>query len=166
MTTHAAGSLTLPIIFRTPSHPCRSPSGWGRSGTLVWGCDRNHLGWSEVRGPPHPAPWRTMQNFNHMMTSSNGDIFRVSGLLCGEFTGLTKASDADLWWFLWSPPEYTVVQTSWWFETPSRPLWRHRNEMICTWNLWLHRMKFHWTVFKKWAEPRFEMIICGITTFD
>ena len=42
-----------------------------------------------------------------MMTSSNGNIFRVTGPLCGEFTGhrwipLTKASDAELWCFLWS----------------------------------------------------------------
>ena len=37
-----------------------------------------------------------------MMTSSNGNIFRVTGPLCGEFTGhrwipVTKASDAGLW---------------------------------------------------------------------
>ena len=37
-----------------------------------------------------------------MMTSSNGNIFRVTGHLCGEFTGLrwiphTKASDAEPW---------------------------------------------------------------------
>ena len=43
----------------------------------------------------------------YMMTSSNGDIFRVTGPLCGEFTGhqwipLTKASDTELWCFLWS----------------------------------------------------------------
>ena len=36
--------------------------------------------------------------------------FRVTGPLCGEFTGrrwisLTKASDAELWCFLWSAPE-------------------------------------------------------------
>ena len=42
-----------------------------------------------------------------MMTSSNGNIFRVTGHLCGEFTGdrwipSTKASDAELWCFLWS----------------------------------------------------------------
>ena len=42
-----------------------------------------------------------------MMTSSNGNIFRVTGHLWGEFTGhrwipLTKASDAKLWCFLWS----------------------------------------------------------------
>ena len=44
------------------------------------------------------------------MTSSNGNIFRVTGPLCGEFTGdrwipRTNASDAELW-FLWSAPEY------------------------------------------------------------
>ena len=36
-----------------------------------------------------------------MMTSSNGNIFRFTGPLCGEFTGnrsilRTKASDAEL----------------------------------------------------------------------
>ena len=45
-----------------------------------------------------------------MMTSSNGNIFRVTGHLCGEFTGPrwiphTKASDAELWCLLWSEPE-------------------------------------------------------------
>ena len=45
-----------------------------------------------------------------MMTSSNGKIFRVTGHLCGEFTGhrwipLSKASVAELWYFLWSAPE-------------------------------------------------------------
>ena len=46
-------------------------------------------------------------NSNDMMTSSSGNIFRVTGQLCGEFTGprwipRTKASDAELWCFLWS----------------------------------------------------------------
>ena len=55
-----------------------------------------------------------------MMTLSNGNIFRVTGPLCGEFTGhrwipLTKASDAELRCFLWSAPEQTFVQT---IETP------------------------------------------------
>ena len=45
-----------------------------------------------------------------MMTSSNGNIFRVTGHLCGEFTGPqwishAKASDAELWCFLWSATE-------------------------------------------------------------
>ena len=50
-------------------------------------------------------------SFVTMMTSSNGNIFRVTGPLCGEFTGdrgipRTKASDAgELWCFLWSASE-------------------------------------------------------------
>ena len=45
-----------------------------------------------------------------MMTSSKGFIFRVTGPLCGEFAGhrwipLTKASDTELWCFIWSAPE-------------------------------------------------------------
>ena len=48
-----------------------------------------------------------------MMTSSNRIIFRATGPLCGEFTGhrwipLTKASDAELWYFLSARPEQTV----------------------------------------------------------
>ena len=48
-------------------------------------------------------------HFN-MMTSSNGNIFRVTGHLSGEFTSgrwtpRTKASDAELWCFLWCVPE-------------------------------------------------------------
>ena len=51
-----------------------------------------------------------------MMTSFDGNIFRVTGTLCGEFTGYrwiphTKASDAVLWCFLWSASEPTVEQT-------------------------------------------------------
>ena len=52
----------------------------------------------------------TAENLEFMMTSSKGNIFRVTGHLCGEFTGpqwipRTKASDAELWCFLWSAPE-------------------------------------------------------------
>ena len=48
-----------------------------------------------------------------IMTSSNGNIFRVTGHLCGKFTGHrwishTKASDAELWCLLWSVPEWTI----------------------------------------------------------
>ena len=54
-------------------------------------------------------PWTNSQatEWHHLMTSSNGNISRVTGPLCGEFTGPgelshTKASDAELWCFLWS----------------------------------------------------------------
>ena len=55
-----------------------------------------------------------------MVTSSNGNIFRVAGPLWGEFTGHqwippTKPNDAELWCFLWccqKLPEiwYTLLQ--------------------------------------------------------
>ena len=51
-----------------------------------------------------------------MMTSSNGNIIRVTGPLRGESTGyrgipLTKATDAELWCFVWSVLEQTAEQT-------------------------------------------------------
>ena len=57
--------------------------------------------------------FRQQPGDNPMMTSSNGDIFCVTGHLCGKFTGplwipLTKASDAELWCFLWTGSELTV----------------------------------------------------------
>ena len=52
--------------------------------------------------------------------------FRITCLLCGEFTyhrwiPRTKASDVELWCFLWFAPEKTDEQT---METPV--IWRHR----------------------------------------
>ena len=73
------------------------------------------------------------------MATSNGNIFRVTGRLCGEFTGhrwipLTKASDAELWYFLWSRLNKRLSKQSWgwWFDTPSRSLWRHCNMVDCS----------------------------------
>ena len=45
-----------------------------------------------------------------MITSSNGNIFRVTGHLCGELTGPrwlphTKANGAELWCIFWSASE-------------------------------------------------------------
>ena len=49
-----------------------------------------------------------------MMTSSNGEISRVTGHLCGEFTDYrwifcSRASDAESWCFLWS-----LIFDLWW----------------------------------------------------
>ena len=48
---------------------------------------------------------RELENLPTMMTTSNANIFLVTGPLCGEFTGdrwipLIKASNAELWRFL------------------------------------------------------------------
>ena len=68
------------------------------------------FGCLNVLGPISP------NDFHSMMTSSNGNIFRVTGPLCGEFTchrwiPLTKASDMELWCFLRSATEQTFKQT-------------------------------------------------------
>ena len=77
-----------------------------------------------------------------MMTSSNGNIFRVIGLLCGEFTGhrwitRTKASDAEFWCFfdLRLNKRLSKQSWGWWFETLSRPLWRHCNALRQAWGI-------------------------------
>ena len=52
--------------------------------------------------------------------------------LCGEFTDprwipRTRASDTELWCFLWNAPCKRLSKQSlgWWFETPSSSLWGH-----------------------------------------
>ena len=60
----------------------------------------------------------TQKLWTPIMTSSNGNISRLTGPLCGEFTShrwipLTKASDAERWCFLWSVPEQTVGVNNW-----------------------------------------------------
>ena len=69
-----------------------------------------------------------------MMTAPNGNIFRVTGPLCGEFTShrwipLTKTSDVGLWCFLDLSLNKRLSNRSRrrWFETPSRWLLRHCN---------------------------------------
>ena len=64
---------------------------------------------SRVNWMHFEATLESLQYRSCMMTSSNGNIFRVTGHLCGEFTGPrwiphTKASDAELWCLLWSAP--------------------------------------------------------------
>ena len=70
------------------------------------------------------------------MTSSNGHIFRVTGPLCGEFTGdrwipaqrpVTRSCDASF--DLRLNKQLSKQSWGWWFETPSpHSLWRHRND--------------------------------------
>ena len=104
-----------------------------------------------------------------MMTSSNGNIFRVTGHLCGEFTGprwipRTKASDAELWCFLWSAPYSNKwLSKQWWcwlFETPSSPLWRLCNGLFvrCYWQwLSIHSGKGFVTLNQWWHNSLVHM---------
>ena len=82
----------------------------------------------------HGHSWLRYQCSSFMMTSLNGNMFRVIGHLCGKFTGhrwisRTKASDAELWCYcdLRLNKQLSKQWWGWWFETPSHPLWRHCN---------------------------------------
>ena len=87
-----------------------------------------------------------------MMTSSNGNIFRVTGHLYGEFTGprwipaqrpVTQSFDV---FFDLHPNKWLGKQWwGWWFETPWCPLWRHRNVYVdeitysCLRRMWVNK---------------------------
>ena len=72
--------------------------------------------------------------FRPMMTSSNGNIYRVTGHLCGEFTGPGEfpaqrpvARSFDVFFDLCLNKRLCKQWWGWWFETISRPLWCHCN---------------------------------------
>ena len=77
-----------------------------------------------------------------MMTSSNGNIFRVTGHLCGEFTGsrdfptqrpVTRSFDVSF--DLRLNKRLNKQPWGWWFETLSWSLWRHCNALEKPWEL-------------------------------
>ena len=68
------------------------------------------------------------------MTSSNENILRVTGLLCGEFTGhrwipaqMPVTRSFDVFFDLRLNKRLRKRSWGWWFETPWRSLWRHCN---------------------------------------
>ena len=67
----------------------------------------------------------------NMMTSSNGNVYRVTGHLCGEFTGDRGIHRGALMFSqvdLRLNKRLSKQSCGWWFETLSRPLWRHCND--------------------------------------
>ena len=69
-----------------------------------------------------------------MMTSSNGQIFRVTGPFCGEFTGPGEfptqrpvTRSFDVYFDLRLNKRLCKQSWGWWFQTLLCPLWRHSN---------------------------------------
>ena len=62
-----------------------------------------------------------------MITSSNRDIFRVDGHLCGGFTGHRVARIFGVFFDLRLNKRFCRQSCGWWFKTPSHPLWHHCN---------------------------------------
>ena len=94
------------------------------------------LSWSTLAGcayfpidfPHLRTPRRTM------MTSSNGNIFCVTGPLCGEFTGPGEfpaqrpvTRSFDVFFYLRLNKRLSKQSWGWWFETPPWSLWRQCN---------------------------------------
>ena len=79
--------------------------------------------------------WRVIEVI--MMTSSDGNIFRVTGPLCGEFTGPGKfptqrpvTRSFDVFFDLRLNKRLSKQPWGWWFETLSWSLWRHCNDIF------------------------------------
>ena len=90
-----------------------------------------------------------------MMTSSNGNILCVTGHLWGESTGhrwipLTKASDTELWCFLWSAPE----RTGWANHRDASDLRHHCAHYDITVMI---RNGFLWSALEQMVEQTIEM---------
>ena len=78
-----------------------------------------------------------MLNIAIMMTSSNGNTFRVTSHLCGEFTGPGEfptqrpvTRSFDVYFDLRPNKRLSKLSWGWWFETLLPPLWRHRNDTL------------------------------------
>ena len=94
-------------------------------------------------------------------------FFRVTGHLCGEFTGhrwiprtkpVTRCFDA--FFDLRLNKRLSKQSWGWWFETPSCSLWRHRNESYVidfgmmiwlTWYQLSNPEKYWWFYHINWA---------------
>ena len=72
-----------------------------------------------------------------MMTSSNGNIFRVTGHLCEDFTGPGEfpaqrlvTRNFDVLFDLRLNKRLSKQSWGWWFETLPRPFWRPSNDNV------------------------------------
>ena len=81
------------------------------------------------------------------MTSSNGNILHVTGLLCREFIGhrwIPRTQRPVTWsfdvFYLGLNQQLSKQWRCRWFEMPSRPLWRHCNSLT-SWCLTIFLLK-------------------------
>ena len=117
---------------------------WRNNDVFITSCVRWAHNLAHITSPiresykrdPHTAYFMSLRR-NHMMTSPNGNIFRVTGPLCGEFTGpgpgefptqkpVTRSF--DVFFDLRLNKRLSKQPGGWWFETLSWSLWCHCNE--------------------------------------
>ena len=92
---------------------------------LHWATNQVHVQYNEYVARYVPAICLTFHAIHHvMMASSNGNIFRVTGPLWGEFTGSQKPVTRifDVFFDMRLNERLSKQSWGWWFETPSRSL--------------------------------------------
>ena len=106
------------------------------------------------------------------MTSSNGNIFRVTGPLCGEFAGPGEfptqrpvTRSFDVFFDLRPNKRLSKQSPGWWFETLSRPFWRHRNVTLLNAVRWMYIYIYIWLKTTKVSRV-FYMHAYGAHAFD
>ena len=94
----------------------------------------NCIGQKYVWCNTSPIQSHTFIMYQSMMTSSNGNFFRVTGPLCGEFTGPGEfpaqrpvKRSFDVFFDLRLIKRLNKQAWGWWFDTPSWSLWRQCN---------------------------------------
>ena len=88
-----------------------------------------------------------------MMTSSNGNIFRVTGPLCGNHRWIPRAkADAELWCFLWS-----AWMNDWVNNREAGDLSRHRANYDVTVMVNISGIRIFW-----WAKTYSKSYTCGV----
>ena len=136
--SHPDESWWIYYVIQMTWAPCLKSSGWDSDDCSCWlfavalwrvhryavwksACCRQKCYWYE---------W-----YCTMMASSNGNIFRVTGPLCGEFTGPGEfptqrpvRRSFDVSFDLRLTKRLSKQPWGWWFETPSWSLWRQCND--------------------------------------
>ena len=132
--------LIMPKLRDNPARPLR-----GYTREITWPTPNNPGSSRRIEyfggGPDHiGAAERVWHRWlthlpRTMMTSSNGNIFRVTGPLCGEFTGPGEfptqrpvTRSFDVFFDLRLNKRLSKQPWGWWFETSSWSLWRQCNE--------------------------------------
>ena len=99
-----------------------------------------------------------------MMTSSNGNTFRATGPLCGEFTGEFPSQrpvtrSVNVFFGLCLNKRLSKQSYGWWFDTPLRPLWRHCNARLTTSDMpvLVQVMAYHPAIQKPFQEAKMNL---------
>ena len=100
------------------------------------------------------TPCRVTDDAGH---NGNGNIFRVTGPLCGEFTGHGEfpaqrpvTRSCDVFFDLRPTKRLNKQPWGWWFETPSWSLWRQCNDTashmlaVDMWLMWAWALSLLW----------------------